>query len=197
MNRYLATAALASILGAAIAACTETPRDTLLTELATQAQLSGEALSRVLAGSPEPLTEEQLDALARHLELDVTMVRSAAAQDPEQVRRQERDRLAGIDAIALPEHCELVERLKASGASVEVAAMLLGKAERARRDQLAAEARTRGQQARQDGLRDLQLDEGALPEISPAPRAGSEDDNEETVATRILAAAGFGRASRN
>lgn len=171
MERFLSTPALAHLFVAAIAACTETPREQLHTQLATKAGLTGDQLQQLLGGSPVPLTKDQVTTLATELELDQTLVLSAAAPDPEQVRRQERDRLAGIDAIALPGHRELVDRLKASGASVEQAALELCKAERAR---LAT--------ARAEGLRDRQLDEAELPDIVPAPSAGAQNDAAELQA---------------
>lgn len=174
---YLNTRALAAILGQTIAAMTEQPRDEILAAVATKAGLNRPVLDQVLAGSPVPLTKEQIEAIAAELSLDPGLLKSAAAEDPEQVRRQERERLSAIDAIALPGHGELVTRLKQSGATVEAAAVEICKAERAR---LAAQNSTR--------IKELQMDEASIPGLPPAPTAGAEDDDAAlaAAANRVL-----------
>jgi hypothetical protein len=63
---------------------------------------------------------------------------AAAAINPDEIRKQaiaeERARIAGIDAIAIPGHEALVRELKENGTSVGDAAIALAKAEKAARD---------------------------------------------------------------
>jgi hypothetical protein len=185
MDRFLGTPALGLLLTQALAACTETPREQLLAAIATKVGCTGDFLAQVVAGAGVPLTTAQLDALAGEVALDPVVIRSAAAPDPEHVRSAERERLAAIDAVALPGHRELIARLKASGASAEQAAVQLCHAERARLVQ-----------ARSDALRDLELDDASIPPIAPAPQGGPGPVADESgLADQMLAsfAAATGR----